>query len=449
MNGVRATIAVLLLLGLAPIAAGCGSSSAATSGSKLGPGAASVVPADALAFVSVDTDLKSVQWRRIDSLTAGLPVRTKALDLVRRALAAKNLDLDRDVKPALGAELDVAVLGLDKGKPEAVALVRPSDEGKLRELASKLDRGAERYTVQRIGDWSVVASSQDAFARIRSVSSGRSLADVQAFRDASAQTGGDALATLYAAPRGKGVEWVAARLAADSDALRFRLAAKTTKAPVAYTPTLLGDVPSGASLAASFKGLGPMLARLKTGATLDAHAKRLGPLRQLLPSLRKLAPLLTGEGVLYVKQSGLLPEIGLEAQVADPERALAAARGALADLAVKLGPIPLTAQISGGKLVVADSPTVVGALRATGPKLVDDQSYRDALKAAGAPARTTGLLYADVRQLVPLLQIAGSALGKPIAADLATTLSRLGPLVVYGARDGTVSRVDAWARLNG
>src|SRR6266498_1635272 len=105
--------AAALALGLLLVASGCGSSTAATT--SLGMEAATLVPANALAFVSADANLDSREWRVIGDLTGGL------IDLTQ------GVDYKRDVHPALGDEVNLAVLGVDKGKPEAIALVHPQD----------------------------------------------------------------------------------------------------------------------------------------------------------------------------------------------------------------------------------------------------------------------------------------------------------------------------------
>jgi hypothetical protein len=111
-----------------------------------------------------------------------------------------------------------------------------------------------------------------------------------------------------------------------------------------------------------------------------------------------------------------------------------------------LGPLPLTAQLSGNKLVIADTPAAVASLRG-GNKLVDDAAFKEALHDAGVPKRTAGLLYADVAQLAPLLQLVQQAGGgKPLDADLADTLGRIGPLVAWGSRSGGVTKLNVWAR---
>src|SRR5437867_12767996 len=135
-----AALAAVFLL----VAAGCGSSTAATD--QLGGDAAQLVPPSALAFVSADTNLDSAQWGTVKDLFG--PIKLP-----------KGLDYQRDVKPALGDEVNLAVLGIDNGKPDAIAIVKPDDKARLDKLAAMFDQGNEHYTVQQIDGWSVVADS--------------------------------------------------------------------------------------------------------------------------------------------------------------------------------------------------------------------------------------------------------------------------------------------------
>lgn len=158
------------------------------------------------------------------------------LETVRKALREKQLDFGEDVRPAFGDELDIAVLQVGSDEFEAIVLTQPKDEAKLRSVVAAYDEHAGGYRVERIGDWSVVADSAEAFAAVRRAESGRSLGDVADFRAAQAQLDGDALATAYA--EGAGLQrlpggldalarvagsprWVAARLAAEQGAVRL------------------------------------------------------------------------------------------------------------------------------------------------------------------------------------------------------------------------------------
>ena len=192
-------------------------------------------------------------------------------------------------------------------------------------------------------------------------------------------------------------------------------------------------MPSGAALAVAFHGAGDLLAQLATTK-----------LASQLP-VKQLAPLLSGDGVLYVRSAGLIPDVAIELSPKDPQAALAASRGLLRQLAGKLGPLQLTAQLSGSKLVIADGPAAAGALRG-GPKLVNDSAYKDAVKAAGAPAKTTLLAYADVTALAPVIQLALGALGGKSDPSLAADLQHVGTVVAWLGQANGTARYRLWVQ---
>jgi hypothetical protein len=412
-------VAAAALAALALVAAGCGGGTPRSAqAANVAGDAATLVPSDAKAFVAVDADLSSQQWQRIDTLTKAFPARAK---LVGKLL--DGVDLQKDVVPALGPEVDFAALG----KQEIVAFTKPSDESKLSALAAKLSKGNERYTVEQIGGWSVVADSADAFTRIRNAASGQSLGDTPAFQSAWSSVAGDGVARVYAT--GRDIDWVAARISADSDALRADAVVQPRGALPGLAPrSLLSDVPSGAALAVAFRGTGDLLQRLP----------------QMKLPLKQLAPLLAGGGVLYARPAGLLPEAALELAPKDPTAAIASAHALLRSLGGKLGPVQLTAQLSGGKLVIADSPAAVTAL-STGPKLVGDSAFKDAVKNAGVPAQTSFLAYADVSQLAPFIPPLLQALtGKAPDPALGDNLAHVGPVVAWGTREGGQAHLHFW-----
>jgi hypothetical protein len=443
--------------------AGCGGSSAFIGGSP-GVDAAQLAPATALAFVSVNTDLDGAQWQRVDDLTRGLPARQRLEKMLRDALAQKHLDVDADVRPALGPELNLAVLGGDAAEPEVVALVQPDDPAKLRALASRFDQGDEHYTVEQIAGWSVVADSAEAFDAVRSASTGRSLADTTGFKAASARLGADAVARLYA--DGPAVAklspelgalgrvagnpaWAAAALASEDNAVRVRSAtARTSATPAGYAPRLLKEVPSGASLAVSFRGAGDLLSRL-------AAQPQLAPLVQELREYLglgagQMASLLRGEGVLYVGPAGLIPSLALELETSQPAKAAAVMRRVAQRLSAKGGGLlMLTVSTRPGRVVLASSPQAAAALGGSGPKLVSDRGFKDALAAADVPAKVTGLAYADVQELLPLVQAAAAALGKPLSQDTASSLGRIRTAVAFGTAGPTAAGSDLWLQLGG
>src|SRR5438067_869901 len=123
---------------VAIVTAGCGSAGA--SPGSVG-GAATVVPANAVAFVAASTDLSSSEWHSVgDVLLQGLQTRSQ-------------LDWTNDIRPALGDEVDIAVL---PGK-NVVALTQPHDASKLTSLAARY-----KLVTRSVGDWTAIATQQDA-----------------------------------------------------------------------------------------------------------------------------------------------------------------------------------------------------------------------------------------------------------------------------------------------
>src|SRR5437868_6128873 len=139
--------------------------------------------------------------------------------------------------------------------------------------------------------------SAQAFQAVRTASSGISLADKANYRSAKSQLGGSALATAYATGKGAQAlpekmraffrvggspQWVAARVTAEDNAVRLDARGSGATGPAPYEPTLLGDVPSGAILAVSFKNVDELLARLRAEpalrASLPPFAKKLNGL---------------------------------------------------------------------------------------------------------------------------------------------------------------------------
>jgi Protein of unknown function (DUF3352) len=445
--GTMRIVAAALAVGFALAAAGCGSVERTSAAGELGRDAATLVPPDSLAFVSIDTRLDSEQWQVVEDLTGGLK-------LLRSSLREQNLDLERDVRPALGDELNLAVLGLDAGKPEAVALAKPEDEAKLRALAAKFDEGDEHYTVERIGGWSVVADSAAAFEKVRGAESGRSLADVQWFQEASSQVSGDALALAYA--DGAGLQqlpaklaalvrasgspsWVAARAAADKEAVQVEVqAGSPSPAPAVYRPRLLREVPSGAILALSFKNTDRALKRLAAEPALEASIREVE--RSLGLTLASLMPGLRGEGVFYVLPGALLPIFVLEVESPSPQAAARALRLVAARIKAKTGnALPVQVLTRGNRVFLTDG---MAPPSSTGALLVDDQGFKDALAAADVPAEVSWLAYADLQRLTPLVQALSQLLGRtPPSATETQSLERLDTLVAFGAQSGQTSRV--------
>jgi hypothetical protein len=434
----RATFAALAM-GFVLAVVGCGGTTTATRSAAGGDDAASVVPPEAIAFIRADANLDSAQWRSLKDLVGPLDLPA---------------DYAQTIKPAIGDQLNLAVLGVEQGKPEAVAIVKTNDEAKLRSLAAKFDQGDEHYTVERVGEWSIVADSPEAFAAVRSAQSGRSLADVPAFQSATGRLDSNALAAAYldgarlsaASDKASSVtqllgspRWVTAQVAARGDALQFDARAGTPKqARAAYRPTLLRGVPSGALLAVSFKDGDVALKRV---AGQPSFRDALDGLKEYTGvSAAQLAPALRGEGVYYVTQTALLPTLVLEVESQNPAATARTFRTVAAKLSAQARNMLQLNVFQRGKRVYLTNAASVPS--ASGGSLVDDKSFKDALAAAGAPAAVTWLAYADVQRLAPLVQVLSQLLGGAAPSrQQGQKLDRFGTLVAYGARAGADARV--------
>lgn len=406
----RVAVAAALAAGFLLVAAGCGSSSAATG--MPGQDAAALVPASAVAFVSASANLDSQGWK---TLTKIYPIA-----------------LDKDVAadlPALGDELNIAVLGFDQGKPEVVAIVKSKDSTKLDSLAKRFDQGNEHYTVEDIAGWQVIADSAGNFQAVRDASTGSSLADSADFKSAAAQLDGDALAFAFAngavaqklpsnvrtfvgTPR-----WLAARIVAGKNDARLDVRAAGGKQQPLFKPSLLRDAPSGSALAVSFRNVNQLRAVLP---------------QSLLPDVKGLS----GEGVLYVSPASLLPLITLEVRPTDPAAAVKSLRALVNRVKSNL---PLHVRRNGAKVLLTNATGNPGSASSLG----DDKAFKDAVAAADVPNDVTWLAYADMPRLAPLIQafsaLAGKGQQKADKSEL--RLDKLGTVVAYGARAGSGSQL--------
>src|SRR5438309_4723693 len=131
----RTFIAALLVTLSLLLGAGCGGSAG-----RAGSSGASLIRSDALAFVSIDSDLGSSQWKQVDALSKKFPGRDMALAQIDKELQKNQLDYNRDIKPALGPEVDLAiVLGPNLNDAAFVGLTKPDDAGKFKALVKKLN----------------------------------------------------------------------------------------------------------------------------------------------------------------------------------------------------------------------------------------------------------------------------------------------------------------------
>ncbi len=152
-------------------------------------------PASTAIFATVDTDTEGDQWQALDALLAKFPDGKGAID---KALAEfgseEGLSFENDIRPAVGDE--IAIVGFDTKGEDVVLLTQPTDSAKLKKIVAT---GDEPGVTEELEDgWWAAAGSQeslDAFNEARK--SGDSLADEDAYQDATEDLFEDAIATVY------------------------------------------------------------------------------------------------------------------------------------------------------------------------------------------------------------------------------------------------------------
>src|SRR5215208_197434 len=185
------------------VAGGCGGGGGSATG---GESAAELVPADAALYVSVNTDFSSQQIRSADEVLARFPIRDRLLTAVRKATREYGIDVDA-LRRSAGPEVDVAVL--DTATKLTVGFARPKDEERFDAV---LDR--KRLLHVRKDGWTVFARDRAAIDAVKNAD--EKLADLPAYRHATAKLPDDAIAEAYAAaravPQTKRARWASAAL---------------------------------------------------------------------------------------------------------------------------------------------------------------------------------------------------------------------------------------------
>ena len=436
--------------------------------SNLG-GAASIAPADSIAFVALDSNASSGQWSAVDGLLRKFPAHDDLLTKLRATFEQRTkLNWDTDVKPALGSELDL--IALPGKKPQLVGLTQGGDRTKLDALLQKLDK---TVVTQQIGDWTAFSETQSALDTVQNATT--KLADNNTYRAAIAKLAGDALVRAYAngteaqqllASLGKQspdaavvpFAWASAELVASGDGVRVNgfshdgstqgVTPKFQRVPAApYASTLVDEIPSGALFVADFPVTPGEFQFSPTGSIPQPLEKLFGSASPTF--LSELDNLLGGETALYVRPGLPIPEVSIVTQpddVTQAETALAdvlktlraaAATAGSAKGGFDLSKIPIYHKDEGGQLIVSTSQQGIADFESAGPKLSADPSFKGAQQASSMPAETTGFLYVNLATSLPLIQALGPMVGLKLPAGTAKAdLGALKTLTAFGTRNG-------------
>jgi hypothetical protein len=176
---------------LAFTAAGCGGSETA------GSGAAGIIPAGVSAFVAVDADPSSSQWKSVNELASKFPDKQRAVESIKKDIRDEGFDWDRDIKPALGSDLDAVWLDFVNGGQNVVGLIQPDDEDAFARALTKANAKdpSNKVVYEMFRGWTLISNNQALIDRFESMSDSAagSLEEDPAFTKAMESTPEDAL----------------------------------------------------------------------------------------------------------------------------------------------------------------------------------------------------------------------------------------------------------------
>jgi hypothetical protein len=460
---------VVLITVLAIAGCGGGGSSGSATGTASG---AEVTPADAIAFISVNTDRDSGQWQQADDLLQKFPLRDEIIRGLNEELSDEGVDFRRDVLPVLGPTLDIAVVGFEGGDPQVVGLAQPADKAKFNELLEKGDQPAVHTELE---GWTVFSDTQatlDAFTK----AGGEKLADSDAFGDAMDELPEDANAKAYldggrlfsllerelpgfTGGQAGELDWVSFALSSEDDGWKLQGAVKSDQSTgAAFTPTLLDRVPAGSLFLATFKGTQGTFDQLRKNPQFSRQSAQL---EQLLGvRFDDLARILEGESAFYVREGSPFPEVTLITKPADPQAALRTVDRAVGKLAgfaggarptrtqiegvdarkLALGRVTLYYGVKDDVLITTISPAAFGDV---GSSIEDDDTYSNAVEAAGVPDETSGIFYVNIKDAIPLIEGFAQIAGEQLPPDVSANVAPLVSLIGYGVTEDGIATFSA------
>jgi len=491
MKEMRAIVGLLGALAL--MTAGCGGDS------KAAADGASIVSASAPAFVAIDSNLDSDQWRATDDLLKSFPGRSQLLQFIRsEVLANAGLDYDADVEPALGDEIDLVWLDLGAGGENVVAITQPKDEDAFRQLVAKANRNdpGDDVLIGEVDGWLVLSDSQEMIDRFREQAGDeKKLADDPIFDAALGELPDDALVTAYA--RGEDLslafqelaqsagvafgldprrrpEFLAAALAAEGDGLRLVGASRTERGPAsetdAYESKLLEGVPGDAVAFLTFRGDETFDRQRRQLDENPVYRELLRELeRELGFSLEQILRLFENEIALYVRPQVPIPEITLllearneaETRAALDDIISAIGRAATAQpchepeqqagvevRCIELEDFSIRSATFDGMGVVTTGAEAIRAIRSDNEKLPDDERFRRSRDAAGMPGETPGFVWVDLEGLLPMILGLADAAEEDVPPSVRANLAPLQSLLAWAELDGRTSSLSAFLEID-
>lgn len=440
MRALRRSAGVLGLTAL--LAAGCGGTTATT-----GSGASTIVPASAPAFVAIDSNPQSPQWRTIAELASKFPDRQKGVDALRHGLAKGGVDWQKDVEPALGRELDFVWLDFANHGRDVVGLTQPRSRAKFAALVAKANKAAKKPADRVFSDtfkgWTVIAPAKKTIDRFEqeSATARTTLAGDRSFSDSMNRLGASSVVRAYVNGKlvmqlarkeggarvqpyldklGK-LDWIAARIGATSEGIGLDTIVhgtpgslfKGASQPGSFSAKLLGTVPGDALVYLSFHGAKGMFDGLQESPALNTPQ-----FRRFARPLQQFGRTLEGENAIYLRPGANVPEVTL---VSTPRTA----GSPIVDRMVKQfsGASPQIRTVGGtavhamassstglyyadvnGKFVASDQLQGIQAATGSRKSLSDSPEFQQTKAASGMPDKTWSALYVNIHASVPYVE---------------------------------------------
>jgi hypothetical protein len=485
-------LAFALLTALAVAVSGCGSTG--TKASSSSESGAKLVRPGVVAFVTVNSDLESSQWQQLDDLAKKFPGREKALVRIERAFTKQGVDFKDDVEPALGPEVDLAVaLGIADRDTGVVALTKPDDPDKFKALVAKLnasDSSGEKAVYREVNGWYAFSDKQASIDRVLA-SGGETLADDATYKEALGQLSGETLVKAFVdgqqlnaaiqqaaqksgSPFGtsafgglEGVRYVAAAASAEDDGIRVHGAWKGGNLGGAdFASKLLGGIPGDALALLNVDGSGTadQIEKLEENPSFEQALKRFEA--SLGVPYDDVLDLIRNEIALYVRPGALIPEVTLVLEPKDASKALSTLDTLAAHIAamtggkvehgtqdghevktVNFGQFAIHYGETGGRIVITSGVNGIAQYGAPGERLPDSADFKEAKDAAGMPDTTGGVVFIDIKNLVPLIQGFASLAGGNLPSDTFDNLRPLRSFLAWTEGTGDTRSFDAFLEI--
>jgi Protein of unknown function (DUF3352) len=471
---------LLPFLALAALLAGCGSASKTSSSGSSIPAGASIVRTGVVAFVSIDSDTGSSQWQQLDELAQKFPGRDDAISKLKQKLTEQGVDYDQDVKPALGPELDIAVVSAgNESSTKVVALTKPDDPAKFKALVAKLnakDASGDRTVYREVDGWYALSDSQASISQ--ALEGNGPLADDPDFKAAMGKLTGDTLVKLYLDGQRLNaiasqstttgslgldkLKYIAASASAEDDGVRIHGAQSGGPAGAGnFASALIGGVPGDAFafLNVNGKDVADQFEQLESNPQVAAAIKRVE--RVIGVSYDEVfSTLLSGEVAFYVRPGAGIPELTLAFDPKDQSAALAT----LDKIAAKFGQVepgtqgghPVKTVNFGqfaihygsvdGKVLITSGASGI-ADYGEGDHLPDSADFKQAQDAAGMPDSTGGVMYIDLKDALPLLEGFASLSGQSLPSSTTENLRPLRSFLAWTNGSGDTRTFDAFLEI--